>query len=210
MDVEQAVIERRSVRNYLPDKPVPKEIVGKILDIARYAPSSGNLQNWKVILVSDHAMKEELANAALKQKWITMAPLLLVVCNSVGDVKRLYKERGEFLYSIQNVSAFVQNILLTAHSIGLGTCWIGAFDPEAVKRVLRIPDDVEPEAIISIGYAAEEFDAPSRKTIEQFCFFDIWGSSEKGFGPLPLQEHMGAVGEVSKKGKSFFSRIFKK
>ncbi len=210
MDVENAILNRRSVRNYKVDKSVSNETIAEILDLARFAPSSGNLQNWKVILVSDPGRKEELASAALKQKWITTSPALLVICNNQADVKRLYNDRGKLLYSIQNVAVFTNNILLAAHSLGLSTCWIGAFDPDAVKMVLRIPEGVEPEAIIALGYAAEELEAPSRKTIDQFTFFETWGNVEKSFGAFPLEKHKGKVGEVKSKGKSFFSKIFKK
>ncbi len=209
MDVKEVVVNRRSVRSYLP-KPVPNEVISEILDTARYAPSSGNLQNWKVILVSDSEKKMELATAALRQKWITSAPVLLIVCNDLSDVKRLYKDRGEFLYSIQNIAAFVQSMLLTAQSLGLATCWVGAFDPDAVKRVVRIPEGVEPEAIITLGYSAEEVDAPPRKAVDQFVFFEQWGSKEKGFGTFPLEKHKGKVGEVQEKGKGFLGKLFGK
>lgn len=210
MDIGEAIVNRRSVRSFRADRSVSNETVAEILDLARFAPSSGNLQNWKVIIVSDAGKKEELATAALKQKWITTAPVLLVVCNNLADVKRLYKDRGEFLYSIQNVATFAQNILLAAHNFGLSTCWVGAFDPDAVKMVLRIPDGVEPEAIVALGYAAEELEAPSRKSVDQFTFFEVWGSAEKGFGAFPLEKHKGKVGKVQSKGKGFFSKIFKK
>lgn len=210
MDVKEAIINRRSIRNYQPDKPVSNEIIADILETVRFSPSSGNLQNWKVILVSDTEKKLELATASLKQKWITNAPVLLVVCNDVSDVQRLYKDRGGNLYSIQNVSAFVQNILLAAYNKGLATCWVGAFDSDAVKRVLRIPDDVKPEAIIPLGYSVEEVDTPPRKTINQFTFFETWGSSEKGFGAFPLEKHKENVKEIKEKGKGFFSKIFSK
>ena len=210
MDIKELIMNRRSIRNYRTDKPVPHEVLADILNTARFAPSSGNLQNWKVIVVSDSKKKLELATASLKQKWITTAPIVLVICNNHADVKRLYKDRGEFLYSIQNVAAFVQNILLIAQSLGLATCWVGAFDPSAVKRVLRIPDDVEPEVIISLGYTAEEVDSPPRKTVDQFVFFEMWDSAEKGFGVFPLEKHKGKVEGIQKKGKSFFGRIFSK
>ncbi|GAG33101.1 unnamed protein product, partial [marine sediment metagenome] len=200
----------RSIRNYQPNKPVPNELISQILDAARYAPSSGNLQNWKIILVSDSDKKVELATAALRQNWITTAPVLIVVCNDPADVKRLFKDRGELLYSIQNIAAFVQNVLLLAHSFGLATCWVGAFDPNAVKRVLRTPDGVEPEAIIALGYPAEEVDTPQRKTIDQIAFFETWGNAEKGFGAFPLEKHKGKVEEVQKKGKGFLGKIFSK
>lgn len=210
MDVKEAIVTRRSIRNYLVGKPVPNDIIAEILDIARFAPSSGNLQNWKVVIVSDPGKKEELSTAALKQKWITSAPVLLVVCNNLADVKRLYKDRGEFLYSIQNVAVFVQNILLVAKSFGLGTCWVGAFDPAAVRMVLKIPEDVEPDAIISLGYPAEEPETPLRKNVDQFSFFEDWDRAEKGFGVFPLEKHKFKVEEVQSKGKSFFSKLFKK
>lgn len=213
MDVKEAVVNRRSIRRYQL-KPVPNELVAEVLEAAKYAPSSGNLQNWKVIIVSDEAKKEELATAALKQKWITQAPLLLVVCNEMANAKRLYKERGEKLYAIQNCAAFIQNILLMAQSLGLGTCWIGAFDSNAVKRVLKIPDDVNPDAIISLGYADEEVDTPPKNSLKQLVFFEEWGKTLKEFGTFPLEKHKAKVDDAKKavgeKTKGFFGRLFSK
>ncbi|MBU4502607.1 MAG: nitroreductase family protein [Nanoarchaeota archaeon] len=210
MELKEAIKNRRSIRNYQPDKPVAHDLIADIIDTARYAPSSGNLQNWKVIIISDAEKKDRLATACLRQKWMVNASAILVVCNNIADVKRLYKERGEFLYSIQNIAGFTQNILLTAHSLGLATCWVGAFDPDAVKRVLRIPEGVEPEAIVALGYGIEEVDVPPRKTVDQICFFEVWGSGEKGFGAFPLEKHTEKVGQVQQKSKSLFGKIFSK
>jgi len=204
MEVRDAVINRRSIRGYDANKTVSREVIAEILDAARYAPSSGNLQNWKVILVFDPNQKAELASSALRQQWITSAPVLLVICNTVSDVERLYKERGKSLYSIQNVAAFIQNILLLAQDKGLSTCWVGAFDSEGVRRVLRIPDGVEPEAIISVGYGIEEVDVPPKKDVAKFTFFESWGNDETSFGSFPIDKHKTAVKD---KGKSVFDKL---
>ena len=155
MDVFEAIFGRRSVRAFKPD-PVSEELLNKILEAARWAPSAGNLQAREFILVTDPELKRKLCEAALDQTFIEETPIDIVVCaNEVRSAQR-YGERGERLYSVQDASASVQNILLAAHALGLGACWIGAFYEKNVSNVLNLPKGVRPIAIIPLGYPAQQ------------------------------------------------------
>ena len=151
MQLQDAILKRRSIRRYK-EKDVPVSLVGDILDVAKHAPSSGNLQNWKFIIVTDLEKREKLAEASLEQYWMIEAPVHIVICNDYQKVKAHYGKMGR-MYSIQNCAAVAYGIMLLAAEKGLGSCWIGAFDPDAVQRELEIPDEMDPEIIITLGYS---------------------------------------------------------
>ena len=143
MEVKEAIKKRRSVNSFL-DKKVDLDIVAGILDVAKEAPSSGNLQNWKVVVIDDKDKKDKISSACLNQKWINQAGVVLVICNDYENVNRMYGSRGKDIYSVQNCAAFIQNILIAATDIGLASCWIGSFELDKVRMILKIPDDVRP------------------------------------------------------------------
>ncbi|MEW6063117.1 MAG: nitroreductase family protein [Nanoarchaeota archaeon] len=178
MDLDKCIKERRSVRSYL-EKEVEHEKIAKLIYSARYAPSSGNLQNWRFIIVKDSKKRNEIAIACLKQHWMAEAPVHIVVCNKVEDVKRFYGSKGEFIYSIHNCAAAIENLLLTAYSLKLGTCWVGAFDENAIKKILRIPNDIKVEAIITVGYPKDKEEPAERYNLDSITFFEEWGKYEK-------------------------------
>ena len=207
MEVKEAIRTRRSIRKYL-KKEVDDKIIAEIIETAKFAPSSGNIQNWKFIVVKDPKKIKEITASALNQSWMNQAPVHIVVCNCLTNIKKLYKERGEKLYSTQNCAAAIQNILLTAHSLGLGSCWVGAFDKVGVKRVLRIPNNVEPEAIVTLGYSSDKiFQKPHRHELHELTFFEEWDKKEKEFGIVPISKHTVIAEE---KTKGFFSEIKEK
>lgn len=176
MDVKDSIEERQSIRKYK-NKDVPLKTIGEILAIAKHSPSSGNLQNWRFVIVKDRKKRERLAEAALNQMWMATAPVHLVICNKLDDISMLYGERGRELYSIQNCAIMGAYIMLLARSFGLETCWVGAFDEDAVKIVLGIPDtvNVRPEAVIAIGYGDEKKAKTKRRDIEALSYFEDWG-----------------------------------
>ena len=120
MDVHKAVITRRTVRRFL-SKPVSHNIVCNILGTACYAPSSGNLQNWRIIVVRDAQKRHDIASVCLEQMWMATAPVQIVVCNNTVDIERFYGKRGKEVYSIENCAAFIQNVLLLATENNLGS-----------------------------------------------------------------------------------------
>ncbi len=178
MDLDKCIKERRSVRSYL-DKNVEFEKLAKILDSARYAPSSGNIQNVMLIAVRDKKKRADIATASLKQYWMMDAPVHIAVCNKIENIKRFYGSKGELVYSSQNCAAAIENMLLTAYSLGLGTCWVGAFDEDAIKRILRIPENIKVEAVITLGYVKEKEELPSKYALENITYFEEWGNTKK-------------------------------
>ncbi len=182
MDVRDAIIKRRSIRNYT-DKSVSQELINEIINSARYTPSSGNIQNWQIIVVREEKTRKELSIASLKQSWMEQAPVHLVICNILDKIEHMYGERGKDLYSIQNCSALIQNILLLATEKGLATCWVSAFEENMVSRILRIPSNARPEAIITLGYPNEEPEAPIRFNCQDITFHDKWGNRESAQKP---------------------------
>jgi nitroreductase len=187
MDVFEAILSRRSVRKFKPDD-VSYETIMEILEAARWAPSSGNLQNWYFIVVKDPEKKLKLCKAALGQKFVAEAPVLIVVCSDPRKVEYIYGERGRRLYSIQNVAAAIENLLLAATAKGLGTCWVGAFNESEVKSALEIPDYIEVHAIIALGYP-DESPKSSRRALDEIVFFERWGNSKYVPELYPLVEY---------------------
>ncbi|MCW1301070.1 MAG: nitroreductase family protein [Candidatus Nanoarchaeia archaeon] len=173
MDVFECIFRRRSVRSFL-NRAVEDEKISKILEAAIHAPSSGDLQNWLFILVRDRKKKLQLAEAALGQMWMTTADVIIAVCSKTSRVTMRYGERGR-LYAIQNCAAAIENMLLAATALGLGSCWVGAFDETAVKHILNIPPEIEVHALIPIGYPAEKTIKPRRLPLEEVVFFEEFG-----------------------------------
>lgn len=179
-DILDMIKSRRSVKSFVP-KFVSCENVMKVVEAGRYAPSSGNIQNWKFIIILDPVVKEKLAEACYDQYEISAAGAFIVVCAEVEKAERYYGLRGERLYSIQNCAAAIQNMLLEAHSLGLATCWIGAFDEDMVKSLLNIPEEVRPQAIIPLGYAKEIPQMPPKYALETVVYLEGWRGRIRDF-----------------------------
>lgn len=152
--------------------PIKEADLQKILDAARLAPSAGNCQPLELVVVKAQTQRERLARAALDQTFIAEAPVAIVVCANVPRTSRRYGRRGEELYCIQDTAAAVQNILLAAYALGYATCWVGAFDDDAVAEVIKAPAGVRPVAIIPLGRPAEEPSPPQRIPLSKIVYED--------------------------------------
>ncbi|MCZ7382063.1 MAG: nitroreductase family protein [Candidatus Methanoperedens sp.] len=172
MECIETIKGRRSVRRFKA-QPVGKEMIEELLDAARMAPSAGNLQARDFIVISNKITKQKLKEAALGQSFIEQAPLVIVAVANIERSSRVYKTRGE-LYAIQDATASVENILLSACSLGLAACWVGAFDENAVSELLSIPHKTKPIAIIPVGYADEEPVAPPRMGLDKVVHWETW------------------------------------
>lgn len=146
--------QRYSCRKFL-DKPVPPDFLESILEAARWAPSGGNAQPWRFHLVLDPAVRKSLALAAYGQAFVQEPPVILVVCVLPERSAKRYGERGRSLYCLQDTAAAVQNVLLEATRLGLGSCWVGAFQESAAALALNLPSGERPVAIIPLGYPGE-------------------------------------------------------
>ncbi|HIH15600.1 MAG: nitroreductase [archaeon GW2011_AR17] len=190
MQFKNVYLGRRSIRKYK-NKEVPLATIGEIIDLAEFAPSSGNLQNWKCIVVTDQAKRQEIADACVEQNWMIEAPVFLVICNDHNDVKNHYGKLGR-MYSIQNCANLAFGITLIAYDYGLASCWVGAFDNEAVQRILGIPEEMDPEIIITLGYS-DEIKKPSlREEPNYIAYFNSWGKNFTEF-PSHLQKLKNTV-----------------
>jgi nitroreductase len=173
LDVFTAIKTRRSIRAFT-DKQVTDEEVTKLIEAARWAPSAGNIQPWEFIIVKDPEVKHGLCEAAMNQTFIEEAPVVIVVCADPVRSSRRYSSRGINLYCLQDTAAATQNILLTAHAMGLAACWVGAFNEEAARRTLNVPDELRPIAIIPVGHPAEKPRARSRRSWDEITHREIF------------------------------------
>jgi nitroreductase len=169
MDVFQAVRERRSIRNFL-RKDIPEDVLSRLIDAVRWAPSAGNLQSRKFFIIRDGMTKKQIAVAALNQDFLSTAPLVIVGCadSSIGI---RYGRRGIELYSIQDVAVSVMAMMLVAFENGLGTCWVGAFQEAEVSKILNLPENLRPVAIIPVGYPERIPKPPSRLSVKELVEF---------------------------------------
>lgn len=164
MTILDAVKERRSIRKFLP-KEIPDTILNDLKEALIWAPSAGNLQARKFYFVFDKTVKERLAAAALNQNFIAKAPLTIVACTD-NQIRLHYGERGVNLYTIQDVSASIMGMMLVAHEAGLGSVWVGAFHEREVTKILNLPPNLRPVALVPVGYPSSVPSAPSRVSKE--------------------------------------------
>jgi len=211
MDLFDCINARRSIRKYL-KKHVEWEKVGRILDAGRLAPSSGNIQDWMFLVVDNAHKRQAIAEASLEQYWMADAPIQIVICCVTMHGRQMYGMRGERLYSIQNCAAAAENMMLAATDLGLGSCWVGAFDEEKVCHILAIPERARPQVIITIGYAAEMPDMPMKKTLENVTFMNKYGENSGRIRDInySMGETSKIVHENVEKGLNFFSNLNRK
>lgn len=146
----RVILQRQSCRHFLPDE-LPESHLALILDAMRWAPSAGNTQPWRFIVIREAAKKLAIAAAAFGQKFIADAPVIIGVI-ALPEVSRAqYGDRGAGLYCFQDTAAAVQNGMLAAAALGLGTCWIGAFSPVHASGALGLSPSEIPVAFIPVG-----------------------------------------------------------
>ena len=160
MDILKAVKERRSIRDFQ-KKVIPQEIMDKLMDALIWAPSAGNLQSRKFYFIKDAYVKSEITSAALNQTFIAEAPLVIVGCTD-SKISSRYGERGVNLYTIQDVAVSIMGMMLVAYEHGLGTVWVGAFREKDVAKILSVPSNLRPVAIIPVGYPSRIPSPPPR------------------------------------------------
>lgn len=165
MDILKTIKERRSIYKFQ-KKEISEEIINKLIEALIWAPSAGNLQSRKFYFVFNEEIKSRLEEAALGQNSITRAPLVVVGCTN-NEIGKWYGERGKKLYSICDVSASIQNMMLLAAGLGLGSVWLGAFNEKEVAKILNLPRNLHPIAIVPVGYPAEKPLPPPRVPKEE-------------------------------------------
>ncbi|MEM2028093.1 MAG: nitroreductase family protein [Candidatus Bathyarchaeia archaeon] len=172
MDVFEAIQKRRSVRAYEPT-PIPREMLKKILEAARLAPSAGNIQPWHFIVVTDAEKRRRLAEAPFAG-FLKEAPVVIVGCGN---------QRASPKWFMVDVAIAMQNMVLAATAEGLGTCWVGSFNEDKVRDLLKIPSDYRVVALLALGYPRNKLDIQGgmihlirrRKSLEDIVGFEEFG-----------------------------------
>ena len=155
MEFFEVLKERRSIR-FFKSSELKKDDLNRILLAANSAPSAGNLQSYEIILVRDKERREKLAKACFNQHFVAQAPVVLVFCANRERASVRYGKRGEKLYSVQDATIACSYAQLAATALGLGSCWVGAFDEDEVREIINAPHYIKPIAVLPIGYADEE------------------------------------------------------
>jgi nitroreductase len=180
MDVTDAIRKRRSVKNYL-DIPVEWDKIGSVLDAGRLAPSAGNLQPWKFLVVLLPEGRKAISEACFQQYWMQTAPVHIIICAELNKMSRFYGVRGERLYSIQSCAAAAQNMLIEGVNQGLAGCFVSAFDEEMIKRHFKMPEFTRPQIILTLGYPGEEIPPPPKYTLNDIVHRESYGAKIADF-----------------------------
>ena len=145
-------------------------------------------------------LEKRIAKICYNQEFVGEAPVIIVVCGNEKKIELMYGERGKKMYLYQDTAAAIENLLLLATSLGLGSCWVGAFDEEELKEVLELPENIKPLAVIPIGYPAEDPKKPERRPIESVTFLEKYGRKFelKELGEV-VSEIMGSMIRFPKK-----------
>ncbi|MCM8829724.1 MAG: nitroreductase family protein [Candidatus Omnitrophica bacterium] len=167
MEFEDVIKTRRSIRRYK-KKEIPEDILKKILEGARLAPSGNNRQPWYFIVVRDEAKKRKIAEYSYNQTFIADADCIIVCCGK--KYPNPYEPLKDNCY-IVDVTIAIDHLILTARNYGIGSCWIGAFYPDPIKKLLGIPGDIDVLMIVPLGYPEGGFsEASYRKDINEIIF----------------------------------------
>ncbi|HEC80842.1 MAG TPA: nitroreductase [Thermoplasmatales archaeon] len=162
MDVYEAIQRRRSVRSYQPGKKVEEEKLFKLLQAAQHAPSAKNRQEWRFIVITDKKIKEKLVPICRDQYFIAEAPVVIAGVSDPG-----------FKWYQVDIGIALEHMVLEAVELGLGTCWIGAFDEKEVSRILDVPKHLETVALLTVGYPKEkEGVKTSRKPLDEIVCYN--------------------------------------
>lgn len=169
MEFSELIQKRYSVRAYKPD-PVEEDKLTQILQAARLAPTAANRQPWQLIVIHTAGRQAELQRI-YPREWFAQAPLVICACALPAQawVRKYGKNYGDV-----DVTIGMDHLILAAASLGLGTCWVAAFDPKAAREVLRLPDDVEPLAFTPLGYPADQLRPKERKALSELVRYERW------------------------------------
>ena len=170
MDIYEIIKKRRSVRAY-ENRPVTDEILNRLLEAARWAPSARNLQPWKFIVVRDEKRRKDLADAANQQLFLAQAPIIIA---AVGLDPGYLMSCQVPAYAV-DVAIAVDHLTLAAAAEGLGTCWIGAFSQDRVRSILGVPGSQKVVALVPLGYPADEPVPRTRKPVQDLVCYDRLG-----------------------------------
>jgi len=178
LDVFETIRKRKSVRSYAPT-PIPEEVLVKVLEAARLAPSAGNIQPWHFIVVRDEDKRARIAKDCRYGRFLAESPAVIVAC---GD-----KKASPSWYAI-DTAVSLEHLALAATALGLGTCWVGSFNQEDIREMLKVPEKFEVVALMALGYPRKKIDLLAkilhavrpRKKLDDIVSLEIYGSKYGG------------------------------
>ncbi len=173
MNIFDAIRQRRSVRAYS-TKPVEKEKLTRIFNAVRLAPSAGNFQEWRFVVVTDEAKRRKLMEAANNQEFVAQAPVIIACCAETDEHSM---RCGERCYPI-DVAIAIDHLTLAAVELDLGTCWIGSFYPDKVRTILNIPEHIKVVELLTLGYPADSPIEKNRLSLDEIIHYEEWKQNE--------------------------------
>lgn len=169
---------RRSIRKYKPED-VPDEYIEKMLEAARWAPSAVNGQPWRFLVVRDKEIKKKMGkyikSYLVINRHVSEAPVIIAICSKDKSYK----------WASLDCAMASQNIMLEAHSLGLGSCFIGVFNENKIKELLGMPDKMGIVGLITVGYPDGEAEAPPRLELDEIAFYDAYRKNKSSVSKLP-------------------------
>jgi nitroreductase len=168
MEFYELIKKRRSTRGFEP-REIPAEVLNRVLDAARVAPSACNLQPWHFLVLKEKAAREKLKEA-YSRDWFWSAPVIIVGC---VDMEKAWR-RGEVSYGEVDLAIAMDHLILAAVNEGLGTCWVGAFDEAKARAVLQIPENMKIVAMTPLGYPMKVNGTDKRKPLEEIVHYEKW------------------------------------
>jgi len=173
MSVLDVIRSRGSIRRY-EDKPIPRDTLMKILEAARLAQSAANRQPWEFIVVTDPSIKNRLVKAARNQGFVGEAAVVIVCLADPSKSARV----GSFQGFLIDLAIAIENMALTAWDLGVGSCWIGAFDENMVKEILDIPSGLRVVSLLTLGYPAEQPRPKIRRSLDEIVHYEKYGGKK--------------------------------
>jgi nitroreductase len=169
MDFNELINKRYSVRAYQSD-PVEEEKLQKVLHAARLAPTAANRQPFQFIVIHTAGREADLRRI-YKADWFCKAPLVICAC---AVPSQAWSRMDHKNYSEVDVTIAMDHLILAAADLGLGTCWVAAFNPTAAREVLQLPEGIEPIAFTPLGYPADQLGAKKRKPLSELVRYERW------------------------------------
>ena len=174
MNIFEVIANRRSIRKYTCD-PVGDHELGHILEAARLAPSARNKQDWRFVVVSDRERRQQLMQAANNQQFVGEAPVIIACCSVDPD----YVMRCGMATAPIDLAIAIDHMTLAATALGLGTCWIGSFYPDQVRKILDIPEGVGVVELLALGYPDEAPPQRPRLDLGEIVYYETWAKKQR-------------------------------
>jgi nitroreductase len=168
MAVLEVIRKRYSCRAYQ-DKTIEQEKLDQVFEAARLAPSAKNMQDWRFVVVRDKDKKQRIADCTNHPEVFGKAGVMIAACSSSSYIMKCGQLAG-----VIDVAIALEHICLQATELGLATCWIGSFEPEKVREILKIPQGIAIIELMALGYPADKAKKPSREPIEKIVCYEKW------------------------------------